>query len=143
MHFRDESGKRIEFEPYSLKKNALFDKGCITCGQMNLEVEYHGDRHVCLTCRTLLKTYDGDSAGVFLNEYGEIEAWAHKAKSLYDKVPKSKFNLSIGISGTTLMDLPQDASIGDVEERDLVYFQCDHTRLKIYEFRCYATFSGP
>jgi hypothetical protein len=40
--------KRIKFEPLHARKNALYDKRCITCGEKNLDVMYYKNRHVCL-----------------------------------------------------------------------------------------------
>jgi len=38
---------------------AIYDKGCLTCGQRNIEVKFHGERHVCFKCRAYLQTPDG------------------------------------------------------------------------------------
>lgn len=68
----------IKFEPYSITKTALFDKGCLTCGKNNIVVEYYGERHVCLRCRNFLKTINDDKASVYLNDNGDVEVVGEK-----------------------------------------------------------------
>ena len=84
MH--DTGGKKIEFIPYSLRNNALYSKGCITCGERNIIVKFYLDRHICLACRKLIKTYDGDRVFIFLNEMDEIEVWAYTFNEKREKV---------------------------------------------------------
>jgi hypothetical protein len=38
---------------------ALFPSGCLTCGQKNVSVQYHGERHLCFKCRRYLQTPHG------------------------------------------------------------------------------------
>lgn len=38
---------------------ALFTQGCLTCGNKNYTVEYHGERHVCHKCKVYLQTPEG------------------------------------------------------------------------------------
>ena len=46
---------------YSIKfaKPAIFDTGCLTCGNENAAVENYGERYCCSTCQKSLQTPDG------------------------------------------------------------------------------------
>ena len=104
---------QINFSVNSFPTIALFDRGCITCGKENIETKYHGMRHVCTICRNYLKTYDNDKAYVYLSEDEQIVCKGMKINKLPD--------------GTIQKDV----------------YDVLRDELKIFEYRCYATLSGP
>ena len=70
---------------------ALYPKGCLTCGGRNLQVMYHGDRHVCLRCQKSLQTNEpkGKFVDVFLSMTGQIVVL--QKQSQMDEVSKILF----------------------------------------------------
>jgi len=107
-------GKPITFNVADYPTIALYDKGCITCGKENIETKYHGMRHICPNCRNYIKTYDNDKAYIYLSEDGEIVCKGTKISKKSDGTIISK----------KVYDVPQN-------------------ELKIFEYRCFATLSGP
>eukprot|EP01017_Pseudomicrothorax_dubius_P048443 TRINITY_DN8815_c0_g1_i1.p1 TRINITY_DN8815_c0_g1~~TRINITY_DN8815_c0_g1_i1.p1 ORF type:complete len:233 (+),score=40.76 TRINITY_DN8815_c0_g1_i1:30-728(+) len=107
MMAQTRKGNPIKFVPFSVTKSGLYDAGCLTCGKENIVVKFHGERHVCVKCRQYLRNDKNDPVAVFLNEQGEIEAWAHK-------------------------------NIDGVNK----YYKANPEKMKIFEWQCYATFSG-
>jgi len=107
-------GRPIPFNVADYPTIALYDKGCITCGKENIETKYHGMRHICPNCRNYIKTYDNDKAYIYLSEDGEIVCKGTKISKKSDGTILSK----------KVYDVPQN-------------------ELKIFEYRCFATLSGP
>ena len=60
----------MNFDPFGLK-NALYDKGCITCGRTNIFVTHYQDRHICLECRKSIISYERDPMKIFLDDEKE------------------------------------------------------------------------
>jgi hypothetical protein len=109
---RESVGKPIPFNPKDKFGPALFDRGCLTCGKDNLFTKYHGDRHVCINCRNQIKTYDGDEVKIYLDQYGDIICKGVKFVE-DDNAMKVKH----------FFDVPLD-------------------QIKVFEYRCFATYSG-
>lgn len=112
----DEIGKMLsdtaqpmEFRAFEINGNALYDKGCVTCGNENYKVKYHGERHVCYICRKHIKTQDDEPVLLYQDGKADIKAYVET----------------------------KDGTAGKK------YEAIDHQKLKIFEYRCYATYSGP
>jgi len=106
-------GKPIPFNVNDYPTIALYDQGCVTCGKENIETKYHGMRHICPNCRNYLRTYENDKAYVYLSEDGNIVCKGVK------------------------MSKEDDGSF-----RKVIYDVLEN-ELKIFEYRCYVTLSGP
>ena len=106
-------GKPIPFNANDHPTIALYDAGCVTCGKENIETKYHGMRHICPNCRNYIKTYENDKAYIYLSETGEIVCKGVKVDRNTEGTVRKEF-----------YDNPSD-------------------ELKIFEYRCFVTLSGP
>lgn len=111
-YFRESVGQPIPFNPKDKFGPALFDKGCLTCGKDNIVTKYHGERHVCINCRQQIKSYDGDEVKIYLDQHGDIVCKAIKILQ------------------------------GEDEKVKKVFYDVQPDQLKVFEYRCFATYSG-
>ena len=100
--------REVDFKPFVINGNALYDKNCITCGNENFEVTFHKQRHICHQCKKHLKTPLDDEAIVYMGKNGEIKCYGVKKDKNGSKT----------------------------------HYKNDSNNLKIFGYKCYATFSG-
>ncbi|CDW77541.1 multi-sensor hybrid histidine kinase [Stylonychia lemnae] len=72
---------------------AIYDQGCLTCGQQNVTVTYHGERHVCYKCRKYLQTPDGKPVMLITTPDQRIMAFFKKIKLNDEKRRYSYINV--------------------------------------------------
>eukprot|EP00347_Sterkiella_histriomuscorum_P012027 403370170 len=95
---------------------AIYDSGCLTCGQKNVEVEFHGERHVCYKCKKYLQTPDGKPVMLISTPDSRILAFFKKIK--------------------TAEELEKD------KQRRYSYIEVDPNDMRIFDKVCFATFAG-
>ncbi|CAD8172419.1 unnamed protein product [Paramecium octaurelia] len=121
----EEKGNPIKFEPYSLQRAALYDKGCITCGGPNISVTYHGERHICLKCRDHITTLDGDPVLIFQDDDGEVcVVGISDKKKLYfvqlDELKINGYRCYVTFSNENEIICLLHDSLNDKQKKDLV-----------------------
>lgn len=94
---------------------ALYESGCLTCGQKNVEVIYHGERHVCFKCRKYLQTPDGKPIMLISTPDQRIMAFFKKIKSSTDETNSN---------------------------RRFSYVEVDPNDMRIFDKHCFATYAG-
>ena len=118
VYFRYHS--KPKFTPYN-PIPALYEKGCLTCGQKNVEVKYHGERHVCYKCKKYLQTPDGKPAILISTPDQKIMAFYKRLRVKYHESSKQ----------------------GDGENtRRFSYVEVDPSNLRIFDRECFATYAG-